>query len=425
MNTAKPMVGVLAGGVLLLGATWAGAQDWPQWRGPNRDNKVAEFTAPATWPKELAQKWKTPVGVGDASPVLVGDRVYVFTRQGGDEVTTCLEADSGKVVWQDKYAAQAVTGIAGSHPGPRSTPAVTDGKVCTLGVGGVLSCLDAASGKVVWRKDTKAWPMFYAASSPVIDDGKCLAYLGGQGKGEVGAFDLAGGDEKWQWTGDGPAYGSPVLMTVEGTKQFVTPTQKQLVGIGVADGKLLWRAPFAAQYNSGTPVVDGSTVICSGPPDRRSGGEGGTEAFRVEKQGDGFAAKEVWHKSQAASIYNTPVVKDGLIYGLTSAGGGGGGGRMMGGRGPTNIFCLSAKTGDVLWTDPTKRGECGAILDAGSVLLALTSDSDLIVFKPSEKEYAEVAKYKVADTPTWAGPIVSGNRVFVKDRDAVTLWTIP
>jgi hypothetical protein len=98
---------------------------------------------------------------------------------------------------------------------------------------------------------------------------------------------------------------------------------------------------------------------------------------------------------------------------------------MMAGRGPTNIFCMSAKTGDVLWTDPTKRGECGTILDAGSVLLALTSDSDLVVFKPSDKEYTEVAKYKVADTPTWAGPIVSGNRVFVKDRDALTLWTIP
>src|SRR5881227_926265 len=102
----------------------AGAADWPQWRGPNRDNKVVGFTAPATWPKELTQKWKVTVGLGDSSPVLVGDKVYVFTRQGEDEVTSCLDAASGKVVWQDKYAAEAVRGPAVSvgeppgHPGP-------------------------------------------------------------------------------------------------------------------------------------------------------------------------------------------------------------------------------------------------------------------------------------------------------------------
>src|SRR5205823_154868 len=110
----------------------AAAADWPQWRGPNRDNKVADFAAPAAWPTALAQKWKVTVGLGDASPALVGDKVYAFTRQGGDEVTTCLDAADGKVVWQDKYPAQAVAGpSAREHPGPRSSPAVAEGKVCT------------------------------------------------------------------------------------------------------------------------------------------------------------------------------------------------------------------------------------------------------------------------------------------------------
>ena len=129
----------MAGCVILLGAASAFAKDWPQWRGPNRDGKVKGFTAPQKWPTELTQKWKVTVGSGDATPALVGDKLYVFTRQGADEVTLCLNAANGKELWKDKYAAQAVTGAASRHPGPRSSPAVANGKVVTLGVGGVLS----------------------------------------------------------------------------------------------------------------------------------------------------------------------------------------------------------------------------------------------------------------------------------------------
>jgi outer membrane protein assembly factor BamB len=410
MKNANPTTGVIVAGVVLLSAGFVRAQDWPQWRGPNRDNKVTGFAEPKTWPKELTQKWKTTVGLGDASPALVGDKIYVFTRQGGDEVIRCLDAGDGKEVWQDKYAAKAVENRAASgHPGPRSSPAVADGKVCTLGVSGVLSCLDAATGKVVWRKDTNAWPMFSTATSPIIVEGKCIAFLGGRGKGELTAFDLAGGEEKWKWTGEAPAYGSPVLLTAEGTTQLVTLTDKSLVGIGVSDGKLLWQVPFKASYNSATPIVDGQTVICSGPNE-------GTAAYKVEKQGDGFAAKQLWKQAKSpAGIYNTPVLKDGLLFGLSSS---------SPREAPTNFFCMDAKTGDVLWADATKRGACGTVLDAGPVLLALTSDQQLIAFKPSSKEYEELAKIKVADSPTWAYPIIAGNRVFVKDRDAVTLWTI-
>ena len=136
--------------VLLLGANGVRAQDWPQWRGANRDNKLIGFTAPKEWPKELTKKWKVTVGVGEASPLLVGDKIYVFSRQGGDEVTLCLDAATGKEIWKDKYAAAAVKGAASGYPGPRGTPAVGEGKICTLGVAGVVSCLDAATGIPVW-----------------------------------------------------------------------------------------------------------------------------------------------------------------------------------------------------------------------------------------------------------------------------------
>jgi outer membrane protein assembly factor BamB len=414
MKSANPTTSVLVGCVVLLSANGVSAQDWPQWRGPNRDNKVKGFTAPKTWPKELTQKWKTTVGLGDASPVLVGDKLYLLTRQDADEVILCLDAGTGKEVWKDKYAAPAARVPGGGHTGPRSAPVVADGKVCTFGATGVLSCLDAATGKVAWRKDTKARPQFYTASSPLIVDGKCIAYVGGPSKGEIVAYDLASGDEKWKWSGEGPGYGSPVLMTVDGTKMLVTLTEAPrsgsgfLMGIGLGDGKFLWKTAYKSRYNSETPIVDGATVYCSGS---------GTVAFKIEKKDGSFTANQLWKKTPAAGMYNTPVLKDGMLYGLSASG-----------RGATKIFCLNAKTGDSLWTDDKSRGECGTILDAGSVLLALTSNGELVVFKPSNKEFTEVAKYKVSDKSgidgPWAYPIIAGNRVFVKGKDALTLWTI-
>jgi outer membrane protein assembly factor BamB len=151
--------------MLVFGMTASAfSQDWPQWRGVNRDGKVTGFDAPKQWPAELNAKWKVIVGLGDASPVMEAGKVYTFGRIGGDEVTMCLDAATGKEIWQNKYPAVAIAGpSASAHPGPRSTPAVGDGKVVTLGIGGVLSCLDAASGKLVWRNEdyTKEVPQFF------------------------------------------------------------------------------------------------------------------------------------------------------------------------------------------------------------------------------------------------------------------------
>jgi outer membrane protein assembly factor BamB len=404
----NPMMVMLAGCVMALGANCIQAQDWPQWRGPNRDNKLTAFAAPTSWPKELTQKWKITVGLGESSPVLVGDKLYVFARQGSDEVTMCLDAASGKELWKDKYAADAVKGPASPHPGPRSTPAVGEGKVCTLGVAGTVSCLDAANGTVVWRKETKAKPGFYTSSSPMIVDGKCIVYVGA-----LTAYNLADGAAKWTWKGSGTPYGSPVLLTIDGTKQIVTPTQGALAGIAMTDGKLLWEIKIGPggkdyQSNFGTPVIDGQTVIYSANP---KGKGAATVAVKIEKKGDGFSATELWQKSLAAHQYHTPVLHDGLLFGVSTG---------------LNFFCMDAHTGEPLWTDTgTQVGKCGAILDAGPVLLALSSDKDLIAMRQSKKAYEEVARYRVADAETWAVPIIAGNRIYVKDKGgSLTLWTI-
>jgi outer membrane protein assembly factor BamB len=367
----------------------------------------------------------------------VGDKLCVFSRQEGNEITRCLDALTGKELWQEKYESAGATGPAQGFSGPRSSPTVANGKVVTLGVRGMLSCLDAANGKKLWRKDEfpGAYPRFHPSSSPIIADGLCIAQLGGPNDGVIAAYDLVTGDEKWKWTGDSPAYASPVLMTVGGAKLIVAETERRIIVINAADAKLVWETPFAVSgmggYNAATPIVDGQTIIYAG-----SGR--GAKAVKIEKGGDGFTGKELWSNTEKSVQFNTPVLKNGLLYGLT---------------GGNEFFCINTKDGQTAWSAPAApssasmaggpagaggpggpggrggrggggRGGYGSIVDAGSVMLALTPSSELIAFQPSDKAYTELARIKVADTPTHAYPVVSGNRLFIKDKDSVTLWTV-
>ena len=408
MKYVNRIMTAIAGGVVVMSASGMRAQDWPQWRGPNRDGKVTGFSAPETWPKELTQKWKVVVGSGDATPALMGDKLYVFARQEADEITRCLDARTGKELWRDKYAAPAVSGPDVGHGGPRSSPAVADGKVVTLGVSGIVSCLEAGTGKVLWRKDdfSGAWPQFHTAMSPIVVDGLAIVHLGKESEGAIVAYDLATGDPKWKWAGEGPAYASPVVLSIGSSKMIITQTAKSMVGIDAADGKLLWQVPFGAQgmaFNAATPIVDGQTVIYSGQGR-------GTKAVKIEKQGDRLVAKELWSNPDNSVAFNSPVLKNGLIFGLSQRG---------------KFFCIKARTGQTAWVESIGgRGDFGSIVDAGPVLLGLTATSQLTVFQPSADAYTELARFKVADGQTYAHPVVAGNRVFVKDQDAVTLWTI-
>ncbi len=383
------------------------SQDWTQFRGSRHDSKVTGFKAPASWPAELSQQWKDTVGTGDASPVLVGKKIYLHTRQGGDEVILCLDASTGKELWKESYPSATSTGPSASHPGPRSTPAVANGKIVTFGITGVLSCLDAATGKVVWRKEnpTNAVPTFFTGMSPLIVDGVCIVHVGTKDKGEVLALDLNTGNEKWKWSGDGPAYASPSLMIIDGQKHIVVQTEKNLLALNFSDGKLLWQIaalPMLRFYNCVSPYIDGNRIYYTGQGT-------GTKAIEVLKQGNSYTTKELWSSIEIGAKWNTPVLRNGFLYGFTDQ---------------RRIYCLNASNGQTGWIDAATNSDFATILDCGSVIIGFPSTGYLIVMKPDPKAYTEVAKYKVSETPVYAFPIVAGNLIYVKDAETLMLYKI-
>lgn len=383
------------------------SQDWPQFRGIGRDSKVTGFKAPASWPAQLTQQWKVKVGTGDATPVLVGKKIYLHTRQEGDEVILCLDAATGKEIWIYKYPSPPVTGPAASHPGPRSTPSVANGKIITLGASGIVTCLDAAKGKLVWKKEDASFPVlqFFTGMSTLVVDGMCIVHLGGKDNGQLFALDLNTGNEKWKYAGEGPSYSSPSVMTIDKNKQLVLFTEKNLVGIDLADGKLLWQlpaAPLQRYYNCVSPYIDGQKIYYTGQG-------AGTKAIQIVKEGSQFTTKELWSNPEVGAKWNTPVLKDGFLYGFTDQ---------------RRIYCLNASNGQKAWIDETTNNEFATIVDCGSVIIGFPNTGNLIVFKPDPQAYSEIAKYKVTETAVYAFPIVAGNLIYVKDAENLILYKI-
>ena len=155
--------------------------DWPQWRGPNRDGAVASFAEPKAWPEQLTRKWKVDVGIGYATPILIGNRVFVYSRRDDDETLTALEAETGKAIWQSKYPAPYTMHPAAvrHEKGPKSTPTFANGKLYTLGMSGIVTAFDAATGKQLWQKPASVpGPLYGTAMSPLVDRGLVIVHVG-------------------------------------------------------------------------------------------------------------------------------------------------------------------------------------------------------------------------------------------------------
>jgi outer membrane protein assembly factor BamB len=383
--------------------------DWTQWRGPNRDGAAPTAPDPQSWPERLTQKWKVEVGLGYATPLVVGNRIYQFARKGEREVMMAIDADSGKVLWETGHTATftMMSATVQHGPGPKSTPVFSDGRLYSIGMTGIVTAYDAATGKQLWQKPgSTIVPMFTTHSfSPVVDRGLVVFHLGGHDEGAITAFDANTGEQRWSWKGDGPGYGSPVLAEFGGTRQIVTITQGKLVGVEVASGALLWERPFVSpnNTNSNTPVVAGDLLIVSsnGPP---------TSALRISKRNDKWSVETVWENADVPMRLSDAVLAGDVLFGLST-------------RNSGQYFGVDVKTGKTLWTSEGRQGAHAAIARAGNLLFSLEDDGELVVAQSSKTAFEPLRRYKVADTATWAQPSYSGNRVFVKDVSNLTLWT--
>ena len=384
-------------------------EGWPQWRGANRDG-AATFTAPASWPDALNLKWKVEVGLGYSAPIIVGDRVYAFSRQDENEVMRALDADTGKTMWESKYVATFKPNPAATRThgtGPKSTPTFADGLLYTLGMSGMVTAFDAASGKQIWQTPPPpVEPLYHTAMSPLVDRGLVIVHVGGHSNGALTAFDARTGDVKWSWNGDGPAYGSPMAVEIAGTRQIVTFTQDNLVGVSATNGALLWRRPYAvrATRNAVTPILFGQTLIISGlgMP---------VTAFRLITRAGEWTAEDVWTNNDVTMDMSTGVVIGTSLFGFSP-------------RNSGQFFAVDANTGQTLWLSEPRQGENAALVKAGDLWFALEADAELVVARANSKQFEILKRYTVANSATWAQPVLSGQRLFVKDVNAISLWTI-
>ncbi|MGH9336765.1 MAG: PQQ-binding-like beta-propeller repeat protein, partial [Vicinamibacteria bacterium] len=363
--------------------------DWPQWRGRERTG-VASVPAPAGWPESLSKVWQVPVGIGHSSPVIEGDRVFQFSREGGREVVRAMRLESGEALWEQSYEAPYdLNPAAASHGlGPKSTPLLSESRLFTLGIAGKLSAFDAASGRVLWQSDYSdrfetTSPLYGNAASPMIAKGKLLIHLGGPGKGALMALDPETGKTLWAYEGDGPGYSSPIVVDLQGVEQVVTQTDAHIVGVALDSGKLLWRIPFTTPYDQNvvTPVAHGARLIFSGLDSE-------TFAVALERRNEGLEPREVW-RSPTSFYMSTSVLVGDRLLGFSNLRKG-------------QLVALDAKSGKSLWESEGRLGDNGALVLLGKWLLVLTSGGELIVLPSDASSFSPSRRYTVADSPTWA-----------------------
>lgn len=403
-----PWGSVVVALVVGIGSSVVGTQDrptdYPQWRGQARDGSASAFVAPARWPDTLTRRWAVDVGEGYATPLVIGETVYTFTRQDGREVATALDAATGTVVWDTAYPApyDMFSGTAMHGEGPKATPLFHDGKLYTHGITGAVTAFDETTGEVVWQIPAPdGQPLFGTAVSPVTDGDRIILH---PGYAPLTAFDAQTGEVAWI-SGDQGVWASPFITELEGVRQVVSVAYQVVEGIDLSDGALLWEYPIDPQkVHAVTPLVyDGMIII--------SGQDAGVKAIRPHQRDGDWDVELVWETPDVAMELSNPILIDHALFGLSH-------------RSSGQYFMMDARNGEVDWRGDPRAAENTAVVKAGDLLFLLNDDAELTIGRLGQRGLEPIRTYTVADSATWAQPVISGNRLFVKDVATLALWSI-
>jgi outer membrane protein assembly factor BamB len=397
----------------LMVAPAVSAQEWTQWRGPARNGFVSEKNSPATWPEKFDRTWRVEIGEGYSSPVVAGGRVFVHSRRDPQEIVTAINLTDGKVIWEQKYEAgfkknQYAVEMA---KGPHATPLVLGNAVITLGATGMLNAWDTATGRRLWTRDFSQLidtsKLFCGtAASPLPVTGRVVVQVGSDiHGGKILGLDPATGATQWEWTGLGPGYASPVLVNLKGASQIVGLTEGSIVGLDASNGKELWSVPFPDEWheNISSPLWTGTHLIISGTRQ-------GTHAFTLAEQNGKWQATEVWKNPDVAMYMSSPVVADGVVYAHSS-------------KRKGQFVAFDEQTGAIRWATEGREGEHASLLLTPRHVVFLTNSADLIVAKRGTAAFTVERRYEVAESSTFATPVLLGSNILVRDATGLMLLT--
>ena len=370
-----------------------------------------------TWPQEGPRViWKSPLGPSFGSFAVSGGKAFCFIQRnvaGQDrEVAVAFDANTGKEIWSTPLGQPTYDDQGGD--GPRTTPTVDGNRVYVLGSYLMLTCIDAATGKLIWQHDlVKEFNgrviKWKNAVSPILDGGLIYAIGGGSGQSLL-AFNKTDGKLVWKGQDDMPTHASPVPVTIHDVRQVIFFTQTGLVSVAATTGQVLWRYgfPFVTSTAS-SPVVWQDIVYCS------AGYGVGGAAVRIEKTTTGFEARELWRNKDVVSHWTTPVCKDGYLYGIC--------GFKQFGTAP--LECTEIATGKKMWSQPG-FGSGGATILVDDLVLVQGDRGPLVLVEAKPDRYREIARAQPLGGKCWTMPVVSNGRIYARNtKEGVCLDVSP
>jgi outer membrane protein assembly factor BamB len=393
--------------VLLVAVRGLAAHDWPQFLGPTRNGVYTGPPLSTSWPAGGPKvAWRKQVGQGFAGPAVAGDRLILFHRVANEEVVEALDARTGAPRWRYAYAT-AYRDDFGFDEGPRAVPVIANGRVFTFGAEGQLHAVDLATGRRIWSEDTmKRFAVrkgfFGAAGSPLVEDGRVIANIGGTNAGKgagVVAFNADTGAVLWTATNQEASYSSPIGATFGGRRLVLFLTRAGLVALDPTSGDVVfqkqWRSRSASSVNAATPVVVGDLIFVSATYDT------GAAVFRVQ----GTTLTEVWASDDVLSNhYATSVFYKGHLYGYH--------GRQE--FGPS-FRAVEMNTGTVKWSQD--RFRAGSVLLAGDRLLILRESGELILADATPEAFRPVARAQVLPATVRSFPALADGFLFARNND--------